>query len=318
VGYEYEDLDDSQFERLVVQVMRKLCGSGVQSFATGPDGGRDARFHGTAERFPSTTAPWMGKTVGQAKHTNSINAHFSDPDFSGLADGSTLSEELRRIKSLAESDEVDNYILFSNRRLGGTTAPALIKRISEGSGIPEGQIFLAGVEYLDEMIHEYPDLIRLARINPVDGPLIVSSRDCAEVILAVSAALAAPLPALPAEPVDRVSYNEKNAVNGMTSEFAKVLSKRYLVLTRQIEQFLADPGNSETREQYEAAVDDFQLKIVAHRAEYRSFDHVFNYLVDLLMKRDGVLARHKRLTRALVFYMYWHCDIGETPDAAAE
>lgn len=318
MGYEYEDLDDSQFERLVVQCMRKLCGAGVQSFATGPDGGRDARFHGTAERFPSRAKPWEGKTIGQAKHTNGFNAHFSDPSFGGTANAAVITEELVRIKKLVDAGELDNYMLFSNRRLGGVTAPSLIKRIADATGVGQEQIFLAGTEYLDDMLHEHPDLLGLAKISPVDGPLVASSRDLAEVILAVADALSAPIPPMDAELVDRVSFAEKNEINGMTPEFAKQLMKNYLGLTQQIEQFLADPGNAVVLRSYEGAVEDFQLKIVAHRSSYQSFDHVFNYLVDLLFKRDGVLSRHKRLTRALVFYMYWHCDIGETPDATAE
>jgi hypothetical protein len=45
------------------------------------------------------------------------------------------------------------------------------------------------------------------------------------------------------------------------------------------------------------------------------------YLVDLLFRRDPILRQrqHKRITRAVLFYMYWNCDIGEvqTTDAAA-
>ena len=40
-------------------------------------------------------------------------------------------------------------------------------------------------------------------------------------------------------------------------------------------------------------------------------------IVDFLFARDAVLSRHRQLTRALVFYMYWNCDIGEGDDAAA-
>jgi hypothetical protein len=41
------------------------------------------------------------------------------------------------------------------------------------------------------------------------------------------------------------------------------------------------------------------------------------YLVDLLFSRDPILRQHghKRLTRAVLFYMYWNCDIGEVSDA---
>jgi ABC-3C protein len=42
-----------------------------------------------------------------------------------------------------------------------------------------------------------------------------------------------------------------------------------------------------------------------------------NHLIDLLFDRDPILRQHahKRLTRAMLFYMYWNCDIGETGDA---
>lgn len=318
MGYAYEDLDDSQFERVVVECMRPLFGAGVQAFAAGPDGGRDARFHGTAELFPSAAAPWTGITVGQAKHTNATNAHFSDSDFSGTGETSVLTEEIPRIKRLVDAGELDNYILFSNRRLGGVTGPKIVQRLADDTRLPTARIFLAGVEYMDDLLHRHADILQLARIDPVDGPLLVSSYDLAEVILAIADALSAPLPPVDAELVDRVSYKDKNVVNGMSEEFAKTLSSRYIQDTLKIERYLADPGNSSVLRTYEGAVEDFQLKIVARRATYQSFDDLFNYLTDLLFKRDGVLSRYRRLTRALVFYMYWHCDIGRTPDAAAE
>ncbi|MEU4639268.1 ABC-three component system protein [Micromonospora sp. NPDC023814] len=318
MGYPYEDLDDSQFERLVVECMRELFGDGVQSFTPGPDGGRDARFHGTAARFPSTAEPWTQITIGQAKHTNATNAHFSDSDFSSTAESSVLSEEIPRIRKLVADDEVHNYILFSNRRLGGVTAPAIIKRLAEETGLDKYRIHLAGIEFIDATIQRYPDILRRARIDPLDGPLLVSSYDLAEVILAISKGLEAPLPPDDAPVVDRVGYEEKNRINGMTPEFAKVLKDRYLHETHRIKRFLADPSNADILRHYEGAVDEFQLKIIAKRKSYQSFDALFNYLVDLLFNRDAVLSRNRRLTRAMVFYMYWHCDIGETPDAAAQ
>jgi hypothetical protein len=68
---------------------------------------------------------------------------------------------------------------------------------------------------------------------------------------------------------------------------------------------------------YESVVDEFQLKIIAKRKDYQTFDDVMEYLVDLLFNRDPILRQHahKRLTRAVLFYMYWNCDIGEAGDA---
>ena len=49
-------------------------------------------------------------------------------------------------------------------------------------------------------------------------------------------------------------------------------------------------------------------------------DEVMEYLVDLLFNRDPVLRQHahKRLTRTVLFYMYWNCDIGEVGDASSD
>ena len=68
---------------------------------------------------------------------------------------------------------------------------------------------------------------------------------------------------------------------------------------------------------YESVVDEFQLKVISKRKDYQSFDEVMEYLLDLLFKRDPLLSANKRLTRVMLFYMYWNCDIGEGDDAAA-
>jgi hypothetical protein len=318
MSYAYEDLDDAQFERLVVEVARKLFGMAVQSFATGVDGGRDARFEGTAEQFPSRAAPWTGLTIVQAKHTNATNVHYSDSGFSGETASSTLTEEIVRIKKLVDAGEIQNYILFANRRLGAVSHEGIKKRIVAETGLESKGVFLAGTEYLNEMLRVFPDVINLAKIDPIDGPLLVSSSDLAEVIIGIAREFDLQLLDGDSQVVDRVSYREKNELNNMSPEFAKTLSDRYLQYSTQIGRFLASPANAEVRELYESAVEDFQLKIIAHRKEFQSFDKVFNYLIDVLLSRDVVLARHKKLLRAMLFYMYWHCDIGETQDAAAQ
>ena len=79
--YAYEDLGDEQFEKLIVFLCQRLLGISVQGFAKGPDGGRDAKFVGTAELHPSKAAPWIGTTVIQAKHTNGYNRNSRNLTF---------------------------------------------------------------------------------------------------------------------------------------------------------------------------------------------------------------------------------------------
>jgi hypothetical protein len=66
--FAYEDLSDNQFEDLVIFLCKRLLGISVQGFSDGPDGGRDAKFVGTAELHPSTakTLDWHGNYPGKA------------------------------------------------------------------------------------------------------------------------------------------------------------------------------------------------------------------------------------------------------------
>ena len=118
-------------------------------------------------------------------------------------------------------------------------------------------------------------------------------------------------------PTLRVTYAQKNILNNMTDGYAKTQRTKYLKETAQIHTFLAAPENIELLRLYESVVDEFQLKIIAKRKDYQTFDEVMEYLVDLLFNRDPVLRQHvhKRLTRAVLFYMYWNCDIGEVDNA---
>jgi hypothetical protein len=106
----------------------------------------------------------------------------------------------------------------------------------------------------------------------------------------------------------------------MSDEYAKDLRKRYLKETSQIRNFLAAPENHELVHMYESVVEEFQLKIIAKRKDYQTFDELMEYLVKLLFNRDPILRQraHKRLTRAVLFYMYWNCDIGKVDDAKTE
>ena len=69
-SYPLHDLSDDEFETLVNKVCMMQLGMGVVSFAAGKDGGRDGKFEGTAQRFPSEASPLSGKFIIQAKWTS--------------------------------------------------------------------------------------------------------------------------------------------------------------------------------------------------------------------------------------------------------
>ncbi|HNC85220.1 MAG TPA: hypothetical protein PK999_19370 [Nitrospira sp.] len=293
----------------------------MQGFAKGPDGGRDAKFVGTAELFPSKAAPWVGTTIIQAKHTNGYNRNFSESDFfSKTAANSVLGKEIPRIKKLRAAKQLDHYMLFANRRLAGNAETEIREYIATECAVPATSIYLCGVEQLETWLKRFPQAAKDANIDPVDSPLIVSPDDLAEVVQALARQIDGVTVLLDDPPTNRVTYEQKNALNNMSVEYAKAQRRKYLKETAQIRTFLAAPENLELLRMYESVIDEFQLKIIAKRKNYQTFDELMEYLVDLLFNRDPVLRQnaHKRLTRAMLFYMYWNCDIGEVDDAATD
>lgn len=319
--FAYEDLSDDQFETLVTLLCQHVLGIAVQGFSKGPDGGRDAKFVGTAELHPSKASPWKGTTVIQAKHTNGYNKNFAESDFFKAEGGenTVLGKEIPRIKKLRNANQLDHYMLFANRRLAGNAESTIRSHIASECGIAESSIYLCGVEQLELWLRNFPDVPANANLDPIDSPLIVSSNDLAEIVQALARHVKDPSNVVGDPPTTRVSYERKNDLNNMTDDYAKVQRRLYLKDTSQLRAFLANPENLDLLDLYQSVVDEFQLKIIAKRKDYQTFDEVMNYLVDMLYARDPILRQrqHKKLLRVVLFYMYWNCDIGKTDDVAA-
>lgn len=315
--YAYEDLGDEQFEKLVVFLCQRLLGMGVKGFAKGPDGGRDAKFVGTAEQLPSTAAPWEGTTIIQAKHTNGYNRSFSESDFySRKTQNTILGGEIPRIKRMRKHKQIDHYMLFSNRRLAANAESEIINYLSRTCDIPAASIYLCGLEQLESWLKNFPQVPKMANLDPVDSPLIVSPDDLSEVVQAFARHKDAIKDVPDDPPTARVSYELKNKINNMSKDYSVAFRRRYLKETPQIRAFLAAPENTGLLRLYESVVDEFQLKIIAKRKNYQTFDDVVEYLSHLLFNRDPILRQHTRLTRCVLFYMYWNCDLGDTGDVA--
>ncbi|PKO97408.1 MAG: hypothetical protein CVU12_00025 [Bacteroidetes bacterium HGW-Bacteroidetes-7] len=72
MNYRLENNNPADFERLVNSICQKISGTGVVEFSPGKDGGRDGKFTGTAQNFPSTKDSWSGKFIIRAKLFNVI------------------------------------------------------------------------------------------------------------------------------------------------------------------------------------------------------------------------------------------------------
>lgn len=304
---DYHDFSEDDFERLVVAICAEILGSGVVPFAKGKDGARDARFEGTAADLPNSVAPHKGKFIVQAKQTENPVAKFSDSDFSGDVKSSVLTKELAGVKKLVKAKKLDCYLLFSNRKMTGVSEDPIRERIAKETGARVVEMF--GIERIDLLLKKHPQA--LVTFGKQDAsPLLVCADDLSEVILAVSKNNDAFGEAIKPDELERKSFIDKNAENGLSDDFAKFIGRSYLPYFDSVKKFLASPDNNEAVGRYESAADELEEQISLHRKEYAKFDDVLLRIARLLFKRDGDLARRKRLTKLVVYYMYWNCDIG--------
>ena len=309
--FAYEDISTGQFERLVVAICHELLGAGVQGFTDGPDGGRDAKFVGTAECFPSSRSPLMGTTIVQAKHSSNPVAKFSGADFSGDTESSVLSKEIVRVKRLKDDGQIDNYILFSNRKLGGIANEKITRWVVAETGVTS--VHLVGIDDIERYIKRFPYLATDLKAFEHDLPLGASPDELAEVIVAIAVIplmRAAPVPSQ--RSIERIHFEEKNEANDLSDDYSRYIRKNYLKHFEGVRRFLADPRNHKIRDQYECAAEEFEGALVAHRRWYNSYDLMLDDMLKWLLRRDSDLAANKRLTRTVFFFMYWACDVGSS------
>ncbi len=304
------DLHPNQLEDLVVEICHELLGAGVQKFANGPDGGRDGKFVGTAQAFPSHASPLVGSMIIQAKHTINAVGKFSDPDFGGPSASSTLSEEIPRLMALRRAGEAEHYLLFANRRLGAIANTTIVGRIQKDTAVQSVHLF--GVEQIERYVKRYDYLASTLSSFEYDRPLRASPDDLAEVITNVAnRQKEVEWPTSDASSIERVAFKTKNELNGLSDEYARLIARNYLKHFGAVQKFLADPINADVLRSYNNAVDEFAGKLLIHRSDFETYDRLLDYLVSMLIERDADLRAHRRITRIVFYFMYWACDIGE-------
>ncbi|MCA9041579.1 MAG: hypothetical protein KDA65_14595 [Planctomycetaceae bacterium] len=308
----YHDLSFLQFEELVIEICVELLGNGVQGFVPGKDGGRDARFEGKAKCYPNDNSPWHGKIVIQAKHTDKLNASFSESDFWGN-DSSKIAQECERIKSLFEAKELEYYMLFANRNLTGVTEPIIRKGISENTGLSSDCIRLFDSSELDRLLKRYPKCLERADLNPAKSPADIDPTDLAEVITKLAEykqELDEMMEGENPPPEKRVSVEEKNELNNLREEYFKKQIRPKMVSFPEIRNFLGHPQNQAYVNLYETTASELEAKLDAWRDLDTPYERLLETLICRLFNRDFDLRKNKNLTRAVIYYMYCSCDIG--------
>lgn len=312
--YRLYELNDEEFERLVVRICVHWLGAGVTPFATGKDGGRDGKFVGKANSFPSMTAPLEGRCVLQAKHVSAPNKSCSDKDFERL-----LKKEHPKIKKLIEDGLCDHYIIFTNRKLTGGADHKLIKELM-ALGLKSAHI--VAIERIGMAIDQFSDVENSLPNREDTSPFRFEPGDLVEVIQAVSeyAKAGSHVDFHSATDFESIKIKtEKNTLNGLTKEYyQQLIVAGSMPHFQKVESFLKNPRNRDLADLYHDSADEIKAKILVARAKFGAFDDIFAFIYEQIQKQSDGLKGKRRMITIILHYMYFNCDIGSKDPSELE
>lgn len=305
IKYPLYNLLNKEFENLVALICQKILGTGAIIFSDGKDGGRDAKFTGTANRFPSEQNPWNGKFIVQAKHTTKPEASCSDSDFN-----TTLKKELPKLNNLKEDDKIDYYLLFTNRKLSGLKDPKIEDFIDNEVDVKN---IILGEETIQLWLQEYHKIVNIMGLNKLLRPLEFYEKDLQEIVVAFSETkISSNVVSAIQSDLTRIPIEEKNRLNKLGKIYFDNILKDSFSDFEKIKCFLEDPINNEYKNKYGNTVSDLQDEIIVHREEYNAFEEILNHLYKLILdKTNKNLVMNRKLIRVFLHYMYFNCDIGK-------
>lgn len=302
--YPLYDMNCDEFEGLVVCICTRILGSGVIPFAKGKDGGKDGKFCGQANRIPSEKSPWDGKIIIQAKHTSKINASCSDNDFKKILE----KEVIPAINKLKENNEIDYYLLFTNRSLTGMQDSAITKQINGLTAIPT---ILIAEEKIQMYLNEYPAIVRETNLNRLLLPFEFDESDLRDVILFLDEHIKNADTTNEQTCFSYPGLEKKNELNHLGKKYFDEVVRRSFDDFGKIRHFLSDPINQDVAALYADAVSELNAKISLARDQYYEFENVIESCYgNMVRDNDSILKRKKKLLRTLLHYMYCNCDIG--------
>lgn len=303
--YPLHELSDTEFEDVVWEICQDLLGAGTLKFAKGNDGGRDSRFNGTANRFPSEKSPWAGKIVIQAKHTSNPSTYLSS--------GSFINKEYDKIKKLVADKELDYYLIFTNRKGSAEKAVDIRKEITNTTSILFDNIEILVYEHLNEYLINNNRLVKKYLAYLLE-PIRFYEEDIKNIIIYFKdnhtdiKELKEEAPS----PEVYLDKEKKNELNKLSKDyFNRIVDESHSYFTK-IREFLGDPKNEEHREAFLATASDLKDEIALHMDEYDRFEEVIIKIKDMIIsKYPDELKPKRRFVNVFLHYMYWDCFIGK-------
>lgn len=304
--YHLHELSTQEFEALVVHICQKVLGIGTINFSEGPDGGRDGKFEGTSNQYPSAVSPWTGKFIIQAKKTNNPNASCSHADFKTKI----LDKEIPKILKLKQNGEVNNYLIFTNRKLSAEAHQQYTDYLKSQLGL--SNISISGVEVITLWLNANSDIVKTCNLEKFRDPLRIYSDDIKDVIVAFYNDREQVATEFDSKySFDYVSLEKKNELNKLSEEYFKYIKENSESFFNAITAFLKKPINKKYADYYYNTIDELKGKIITRKNEFAKFEEIFEHLYDTILDKHPELRESRTLINVFLHYMYCNCDIGE-------
>jgi hypothetical protein len=304
--YPLHYINEDDFENLATLICRKILGEAVIPFAKGTDGGRDGRFHGKANLFPSQSEPWNGKIVIEAKHSSKENSSCSDKEFQKIL----IEDILPKIERLKSKNKIEFYLLFTNRKLTGKQDEKIEDLIDANTNIPN--VIIAD-EKIQQWLQSFSDIVKEAKLHDLLRPLQFDESELKFIIEEFQKSLPKAGELKSPDSLKYLNLDKKNELNNLSKQYFDDVIKRHFSHFETIKSFLCDPINKHLKDIYQDTVDEVNAKISVSRNEYLVFEGLLEDLYDYVIKNNAEFLNsgRKRLVRVFLNYMYCNCDIGK-------
>jgi len=301
--YLLRNLNEQVFEDLSILICNKILGVTIP-FAKGKDGGKDGRFTGKANCFPSKAQPWEGNIIIQAKYTTKESASCSDSDFQTI-----LQNEIPKIQKLKENKELDYYLLFTNRKLTGIQDSKIIDLFRNQSITYE----IIANEKIQQFLQEYSDIAKNPIIRHLLNPLQFDESDLKKIITTINNSFKENVIISTTIDFTKINLEKKNELNNLSKDYFKEVLKKDFEYFQQIEHFFSLPINNILNDSYQYTIRELNAKITTYRSEYAEFEKIIDKYCDYVINNNiaDFGSKEKMLVRVIFHYMYWRCDIGK-------
>ncbi|QOF66725.1 HNH endonuclease [Actinobacillus sp. GY-402] len=107
-----------------------------------------------------------------------------------------------------------------------------------------------------------------------------------------------------------ISLAQKNDKNDFDQQLSKILVSAYMKYFDSIQLFFSDPRNAESLRKLQGVINTLNIRIFAKNQGKLSSLMFYEITQDIIEKNSQLSGEREDTLSIILFYMYYHCDIG--------